>query len=119
MKTESIYFDNIKREITYHIGTNSQDNFDVIDVSTPYDLWFHTKDGSSCHVVAKVSEITEKLNKKELLTICKKGAAICKANTNRVKKNQNVEFIYTNINNVIKTSTLGCVTIQNEKTIIC
>ena len=69
MKTQVVYFDNIKKEITYLIGENAADNFIVIDASDfKTDIWFHSKEGSSCHVIAK---IPGQLNKKELMTICK------------------------------------------------
>lgn len=116
MKTEVVYFDNIKKHITYHIGQNDSDNFDVIDMGTPNDIWFHSNEGSSCHVIAKISE---KMNKKELLTIRKKGAALCKENTNKLKKNPRVEFIYTYIKNITKTDVDGCVITTNTSLIIC
>ena len=51
MKTKSIYFPEIKKEIHYLIGTNAYDNFLVIDEALEDDIWFHSKDASSCHVV--------------------------------------------------------------------
>jgi predicted ribosome quality control (RQC) complex YloA/Tae2 family protein len=117
MKTQVIYFDNIKKEITYLIGENATDNFAVIDASdTATDIWFHSKEGSSCHVVAK---IPGHLTKKELMTICKKGALLCKLNTSKLKKQSNVEIIYTKICNVTKTNIDGLVHTINTKTMTC
>ena len=71
MKTENVYFSNINMNIEFHIGKSAQDNVDIIDIAHPNDIWFHVKNDSSCHVVAI---LPEKVNKKELHTIVKKGA---------------------------------------------
>ena len=115
MKTEVVYFDNIQKEIIYLIGENAADNFVVIDASSDNDMWFHSKEGSSCHVVAKIHE---PLNKKELLTICKKGGLLCKLNTPKLKKQANVEIIYTQIANITKTNIDGLVHTTGAKTLI-
>ena len=117
MKTQVIYFDNIKKEITYLIGENAADNFLVIDASDfKTDMWFHSKEGSSCHVIAK---IPGQLTKKELMTICKKGGLLCKLNTPKLKKHSNVEIIYTKTCNITKTNTDGLVHTTNTKTLTC
>jgi predicted ribosome quality control (RQC) complex YloA/Tae2 family protein len=120
MKTEIVYFDNIKKEITFYIGKDCKDNFAIIDNATPNDIWFHAKDESSCHVIAEIPEemLENKQDKKVWLTICKKGADLCKQNTNKLKQKTNVEIIYTFIKNVKKTTTIGCVTVENEKKIV-
>jgi predicted ribosome quality control (RQC) complex YloA/Tae2 family protein len=118
MKTQVVYFDNIKKEITYLIGENAADNFLVIDASDnpTTDIWFHSKEGSSCHVVAKIPS-DQQLNKKELMTICKKGGLLCKLNTSKLKKQSNVEIIYTKICNITKTNIDGLVHTINTKTL--
>lgn len=115
MKTQVVYFDHIQKEITYLIGENASDNFAVIDVSVDKDIWFHSKEGSSCHVVAKIHE---PLNKKELLTICKKGSFLCKLNTPKLKKQSNVEIIYTKVSNITKTNIDGLVHTHDVKTLL-
>jgi predicted ribosome quality control (RQC) complex YloA/Tae2 family protein len=119
MKTQVVYFDNIKKVITYLIGENAADNFLVIDAADlETDIWFHSKEGSSCHVVAKIPN-QQRLNKKELMTICKKGGLLCKLNTLKLKKQSNVEIIYTKIGNITKTNIDGLVHTHNTKTITC
>jgi predicted ribosome quality control (RQC) complex YloA/Tae2 family protein len=118
MKTQVVYFDNIKKEITYLIGENAADNFRVIDAADfKTDMWFHSKEGSSCHVVAKIP--FQQLNKKELMTICKKGGLLCKLNTSKLKKQSNVEIIYTKICNITKTNIDGLVHTMETKTLTC
>jgi len=116
MKTENIFINAIKREITFYIGKNQNENFEVIDKGTSDDLWFHANNISSCHVVCIVPDT---LSKKELKYIIKVGALLCKNNTNKLKSVNNVEIIYTYVKNVTKTDVPGCVITQNTKTIIC
>lgn len=117
MKTEIVYFENIKEEITFYIGKNGKDNFDIIDMGEPNDLWFHSNEGSSCHVLAKIPEDID-LNKKKMLTIIKKGALLCKENTNKLKSLSSHVFMYTCVKNVIKTDTPGTVHLSEKAKLI-
>ena len=63
MKTENIYIDTLKREFVFYIGQNKSENFEIIDMCTINDLWFHANNISSCHVVCKLQE---QFSKKEL-----------------------------------------------------
>jgi predicted ribosome quality control (RQC) complex YloA/Tae2 family protein len=116
MKTETIFIQALKREILFHIGKNQNENFKVIDMGSEDDLWFHAKDESSCHVVCV---IPDDIDKKELQYIIKAGALLCKSNTNKLKSLSNVIITYTQIKNITKTKTPGCVLTQNTKTIVC
>jgi predicted ribosome quality control (RQC) complex YloA/Tae2 family protein len=116
MKTENIYMEPLKREVTFHIGKTQSENFEVIDKGKPTDLWFHAKDISSCHVIC---EMPDNLSKKDRQYIIKVGALLCKSNTNKIKSINNVEIIYTFIKNVTKTYIQGCVVTQNTKIIKC
>ena len=116
MKTESLFIQKAKREIAFHIGKNQEDNFEVIDKGSANDLWFHAKDVSSCHVVCV---LPQDVDRKALCSIVKAGALLCKNNTSKLKGLKNVEVIYTQIKNIIKTDVAGLVTTQNTKTIIC
>ena len=115
MKTETIFIQAIKREVTFYIGKSQEENFAVIDNGDPDDLWFHAKNISSCHVVC---EIPDDIDKKELRYIVTAGALLCKTNTNKLKTMSNVEITYTQIKNITKTRVPGCVETQNTKTIV-
>jgi predicted ribosome quality control (RQC) complex YloA/Tae2 family protein len=117
MKTEVIYIHKIKETITFYIGKNAKDNFDVIDMGEPNDLWFHSNEESSCHVVAKIPEDID-LNKKKMLTIIKKGALLCKENTNKLKSLSTHVFMYTCVKNVIKTDIPGTVHLSEKAKLI-
>ena len=96
MKTEVIFINGLNRDITFHIGQNQDENFEVIDIGKEDDLWFHANNISSCHVVAI---IPKDIVKKEIRYIIKAGALLCKLNTNKLKSLKNVEIIYTQIKN--------------------
>ena len=115
MKTEIIFIDDLNQSITFYIGQNKNENFSVIDKGDNSDLWFHAKDYSSCHVVAL---IPNNIEKNEIKYIIKEGAKLCKNNTNKIKGLSNVEIIYTEIKNIKKTKTAGCVNVKNEKKVI-
>ena len=117
MKLEEIYFDSLERKITFYIGKNAKENFQIIDKGEPDDLWFHIKDISSCHVIACIASIQD-LEKEELKEIIERGALLCKENTFKVASLHNVSIIYTYLKNVTKTKTIGCVLTKNTKTII-
>jgi hypothetical protein len=112
MKQEIVFFDNIVDDVTYYIGTNAKDNFDVIDMGKPNDYWFHASNCSSCHVVV---QLPDDIDKRGLRTIVKRGARLCKENTHITDK---VEIIYTRIKNVTKTDVVGCVNLKSSKSII-
>lgn len=122
MKTENIYIQNLHCEIPFYIGQNKIENFELLDMEeiNDSDLWFHAKDKSSCHVIAKIPEdiITNNKNyKKDKKYIIKIGALLCKKYTNKLKNMKNVNIIYTQIKYVEKTNIMGCVNIKNEKCI--
>jgi predicted ribosome quality control (RQC) complex YloA/Tae2 family protein len=116
MKEQIVYFDNIVDDVTYYIGTNARDNFDVIDMGRPNDIWFHAKDVSSCHVVVHVPDFIEKQG---LRTIIKRGARLCKEHTTKLNNPDKIDIIYTCVKNVAKTEIIGCVTTKHAKTITC
>ena len=111
---KDIYIPMINEEIQFIVGKNAEDNFTIIDEANEEDIWFHLKDQSSCHVIAKINN---NYNKKELRYILKQGCILCKSNS-KCKNIQSIAVIYTKIKNVIKTDTLGSVIVKNEKIIL-
>jgi len=127
MKTITRYIDNIKSNIVFYIGQNSMENYDIIDASKPYDLWFHIKSVPSCHVIASIDNIN--YDKKQLHKIAVQGAMLCKQNS-KYKSDKKVDVIYCNIDDVKKCtdiddfergynnkSKIGSVILQKYKTI--
>ena len=107
------YIDAVKDNIEFRVGQNAKDNFDIIDQSGPDDIWFHISQQSSCHVVATIP--TEKeYDKKQLKKIVIQGALLCKQNS-RYKSLPNVDVMYTEIQHVKKTGTVGAVSVETYK----
>jgi predicted ribosome quality control (RQC) complex YloA/Tae2 family protein len=99
--------------IEYSIGQNARENTELVQDSEPQDLWFHAGDGiSSCHVVAKLPEDLT-ICKRELLMIIKRGALLCKENTNKLKSSHQVPFIYAKIEHVHPTRVMGEVQVEH------
>lgn len=116
MKIETKFIQSLNNTIDFKIGQSAQDNFDIIDVSEPNDLWFHLYGESSCHVIASIN--TEiKLDKKQKRQIITQGALLCKQYS-RHKSAKNVNIIYTEIKNIEKTETIGTVQVNEQKSIL-
>ena len=113
------YIGSIRGNIEFRVGKNAQDNFDLIDAASPTDLWFHIRDHASCHVVAALPHRMEEeiqYNKKQLRHIATQGAVICKQHS-KYKSESNVQVMYTQIQHVVKTATVGMVTVSTYRTI--
>jgi predicted ribosome quality control (RQC) complex YloA/Tae2 family protein len=104
-----------KKNITFYIGKNAKDNFDILDISKSEDIWFHSDEYSSCHVIAKINDM--KLSKKEERIVIKNGCILCKTNTNKIKKVENIEIIYTYVKNVKKDKIPGRVACNKTKSL--
>ena len=114
MKQESIYFQSIDRKITYLIGKNAKDNFNVIDEALAQDIWIHIHNESSCHVIAEIPYDISNIN--HINEIIKRGAQLCKENTNKFRDTtKKLLIIYDLKSNIIKTKIAGRV-ITNDAT---
>ena len=116
MITKSIFIPALKREIEYYIGENAQDNFDILDICKPIDIWFHLDKESSCHVIANVPS-DQKLNRNQISKIVTQGAVLCKQHS-KMKSQQDVEICYTRVINVVKTHVIGQVITKESKIVI-
>jgi len=116
MITKSIYIPAINQEIEFYIGENAQDNFDILDICKPIDIWFHLHKESSCHVIANMP-LDCKFNRNQMSKIITQGALCCKQYSN-AKSKSHVEICYTRLINIIKTHTIGQVNAKEQKIII-
>jgi predicted ribosome quality control (RQC) complex YloA/Tae2 family protein len=112
MKTAQVYIPKINETITYTVGTNAQDNFDIIDAANGSDLWFHVDNLPSCHVVASIPN-TEKYNHKEIAYIAKQGACICKQYS-KYASQKKLPIIYSKISDITKSTTQVGTVITNS-----
>ena len=117
MLIENILFPNIIPIIRFYIGRNKEDNFNIIDLASPNDIWIHAFQIASAHIIISIPN-DSKFSKKQLRTIIKKGVEFCKQYTNKIHNKTKVEFIYTKVKNIVKTEKIGEVNISSEKKII-
>ena len=119
MKNIQIFIPELKTNVEFLIGTDKNDNFNIIDIVNENDIWFHIKSFPSCHVVSNMynNEKNPIISKKILRKIIVQGACICKSHS-KYKSDKNVEIVYTKIKNVMKTEIVGSVVLNEEKTIV-
>ena len=92
---------------TFNIGTNAQENDKLISNSNVNDTWFHLEHLPSCHGVINCP--LKGLSKQDIF----KCALYIKINT-KYKKTSGLHVIYTEIQNIEKTDTLGQVFILKK-----
>lgn len=86
MIEKSVYFDRLGFGIKYFIGQNAKDNFDILDLASPDDWWFHVLDKPSCHVIAK---LPGKFDRDDLRHVKKQGAVLCRQHSSVNEKEKN------------------------------
>lgn len=111
MKEEIFIYKSI--EYIIYIGENEQDNFDIIDASSENDIWFHVDGMPSCHVILKTTDSIKKIPNQ----VIKRCAYLCKINS-KAKTLKQIGILYTTINNITKTETVGSVYVNKHKIII-
>ena len=75
-------------DITYVIGENAQDNWDILDLYKKENnkyIWFHLNSFSSCYVIM-CSTIND-IDKSQINNYLYYGAELCKNNTKYRSKN--------------------------------
>ena len=98
---------------TIKIGRNAKENWDLIDSSSPDDVWFHLESMASPHVVISRPEPSILIPKALIYKcgiVCKKYSS-CRTETN-------VSVIYTEIQNISKGKEIGSVYTKNTKKIL-
>ncbi len=97
------------------IGTNQKENWEIIDNSDSFDLWFHVDDLPSGHVI-----IREQLNKlsntlpiypNQIISI---AANLCKSQS-KYKDRTKLKIVYTQVGNLKKGKEIGSVIVSKEK----
>jgi predicted ribosome quality control (RQC) complex YloA/Tae2 family protein len=97
-----------------NIGKSAQENWNLIDSSDDNDLWFHLEDESSPHVILQTNNTNKNKISKNVIKAC---AIYCKQYS-KLKSNQNVSIIYTEIKNIKKTNIVGSVITTNIKKLL-
>ncbi len=98
-----------------YVGTNSKENWELIDGAEPDDLWFHVEDLPSGHVIIKEklikgsSQIANYPN--QIISI---GANYCKSQS-KYKDKTKLKIIYASISNIKKGKQIGSVIVTKSK----
>lgn len=116
MRKVTKYIEAIREYVEFRVGQNAKENFDLIDDSEADDIWFHISQLPSCHVVASIP-VDKNYDKHILKKIAVQGAVICKQ-FSKYKSEKVVHVLYTPIHHVIKTPTVGAVSVKEYKTIV-
>jgi predicted ribosome quality control (RQC) complex YloA/Tae2 family protein len=93
------------------IGRNAIENWNIIDKAHSSDMWFHLMDYPSSHVIIHSCDNT--IIPPNLIY---KAACLCKKHS-KLNKVNNVQVIYTTIENVTKSTEIGSVTTKKTKII--
>jgi len=113
MLTLEVFIKSLNKSITYHIGKNAQDNYDIIDLANSDDLWFHVDKRPSNHVIA---EMPADIDRSQIRYIVKQGAVLCKQYS-KYSDEKNVDIIWTRVQNVSKAGPIGSVTTLHTKSV--
>ena len=103
MKEETMIVDG--KEYVIRIGRNDKENWNLIDDSNQYDMWFHLDDNPSPHVVLACKNDVTGIYPKQLIFKC---ACLCK-NYSKFSNVKKIKVIYTHIKNITKSDTIGSV----------
>lgn len=104
--------------IIYIIGENSKDNWNALDLYKKENdqyIWFHLNSFSSAYVI--MCSIMSNIDKSQLNNYLFYGAKLVK-NNSRYCNYTNLKIIYTTLNKLSKTNTIGEVFISGKKNII-
>ena len=98
----------IDNEITYKLGQNAQENFDLIDealINNKDYWWIHLNDYPSGHCIIESTKINN-----QMINV---AGRLIKLNS-KYDNMKTLKLIYTHVKNIKKTDILGHVTILNK-----
>ena len=103
---------------TIRVGQNAKENWNLIDNSEPFDLWFHLDNHPSSHVIIS-QDLNYGLNHDIFYPnqIISLAADYCKSYSKK-KLASKVKVVYTKVENLTKGKDVGSVFVSEEKYII-
>ena len=110
---KSIQFEHKGKQYLIRIGTNKQENWDLLDESSQSDIWFHVDGASSSYVILQTLETIKDIPRE----VIKRCACLCKTHSSS-KAVAKCPIIYTTVKNVEKTKIVGQVQTTNCKSMI-
>ena len=71
------------------IGQNAKENWKIIDMSEPDDMWFHLDNYPSCHIVAQTKTELTIENIEEITKLFNSRYPVCYTQIKNLTKNKN------------------------------
>jgi len=96
----------VNDNITYRLGRNANENFQLIDNASPDDWWFHLDGHPSGHVIID-SDIID--------TPIKMFAGQLVKDYSKMKYIKNVKIVFTQVKNIVKTKVIGTVILKQSE----
>ena len=98
---------------TIRVGQNAKENWNLIDSSDPFDVWFHLDNHPSSHVVISQDLASNKdlFYPNQIIGI---AADYCKSHSKQ-KLASKVKVVYTNIENLTTGKDVGSVFVSEGK----
>jgi predicted ribosome quality control (RQC) complex YloA/Tae2 family protein len=91
-----------------NIGKNARENWNILDSSEKFDIWFHVENSSSPYVILEVKDNNPISH--EIIIEC---AKLCK-NNSKCKNTKNTPVIYCEVSNLSKGINLGSVILKES-----
>jgi len=98
-------------EYLFYVGRNKYDNWDLIDNSKPWDVWFHVENAPSCHVILEMDDVDKWRNIPR--AVLKRGAGLCKEHSSS-KSIAQCPVIYTTVDKLVKGREVGSVNVSGD-----
>ena len=99
-------------EYLFYVGRDRYDNWDLIDNSRPWDIWFHLENEPSSHVILE-TDLDKGGIKNIPRAVIKRGAGLCKEHSSS-KHEANCPVIYTTVDKLEKGREVGSVNISGD-----
>ena len=109
MIEKEVFFNRLGISVTYWIGQDAKDNFDILDQASSSDLWFHVYNEPSCHVIA---HLPGQLDRDDLQCIRTRGAVICREHS---KKSSSTKIMCAKVEDLTKGTRVGQVSVQKYR----
>lgn len=105
--------------ITYHLGTNANDNWNILQNANQNWIWFHLDNEPSPYVILTESlkELKKDKYPKKWKSYIIKGGLLCKENSKY--NNRKINIIWTEVKNISKGTKPGEAIIKGKIKKIC
>ena len=102
-------------KVVIMVGSNSKENWELVDVLKRSDIWMHLKDAPSAHALIRIPKKLRENKYTVMNSLTYAARMLCAQSSKNISsKNDNVVFIYTNGKYVNKGSKEGEVILSKK-----